>query len=310
MSYRKHHDPQQAQNRLAEFRRPHLEKLAASRLKPLDRSQQLKIRHKDLPVFESTAEIFDHIIIVRASNVHSLQYVGQKGFAPKPIDCKPKTADSHVWLDHGQSYCAGLVVDPTLTGDKAFSDKRKEKARESWREFLQAMSEREIHHKVFLRRGESGGIKGFYAVDTYPGSRHFGCLMLSEQNRPSRDFRLSLQEWQPFKQQHLRYIHGDYDLYGLIDTQADTKMVHKAPLHGLTNIFTHRFHEIQEHLNQQIGADMIQHGSEDNRGHTTDELYVFLPGAGIYYMQETADAIEEVYRLLWDQDGSYVLRSP
>ena len=67
----------------------HLEMLSASRLLPLDWSASLGIRRADIDVFVAAAVGFDHIVIVRATNVHSLKYVGQKGYVPKPIDCKP-----------------------------------------------------------------------------------------------------------------------------------------------------------------------------------------------------------------------------
>ncbi|MCO6457434.1 MAG: hypothetical protein J5I93_19205 [Pirellulaceae bacterium] len=307
------YDPRQAgeerrARRREEDRRPYLERLAASRLKPLDFRETLSIRRQDIAVFRAAAAAFDHIIIVRATNQQSLAYVGRKGFAPKPIDCKPKTADAHTFAAGHQVYSAGLVVDPTLTGDGAFlQESKRQSARDAWKGFLKDKTPAEIEQKVFWRRGSSGGMRGFFAVDTYLTSEYYGCLMVSEQERPSRDFRLSVQEWQDFKQKHMAYIHGDYDLYGLIDMSTDEKVVHDGMLRGIRHVYTHRFPEIQEFLNNGIGAAMVQHGAQDNLGHQDDELYVFTP-LGAYWLRETADAIREIYELVWGQGDGFVVR--
>jgi hypothetical protein len=78
-------------------------------------------------VFLEAARHFQVWILVRRTNVASLQYVGQPGFVPKRIDCKAKTADQDV-----PGYkLAGLVVDPNLQ-EKAFSPRRLAKAKDAW----------------------------------------------------------------------------------------------------------------------------------------------------------------------------------
>jgi hypothetical protein len=308
---------QSAENRarISESHRlPHRIDLAQTKLKPLDWAAELKIRREDIVVFEAAARSFDHIISVRATNARTLCYIGQKSFTPKPIDCKPKTADAGAFVRAvgTQVDCAGLVVDPTIVGSSAFkSDKKKVDARSAWESFLKDKSEDEIARKVFRRR-ES---KGFYAVDTYKQSKYFGCLMLANQDVPAREFNLNVAGWQEFKRTCMCYIHGDYDLYGLIDVEKTEATLHasrgrdrhspgviKERLHGMPHFYTERFPEIKAFLNAGIGAEMIQHAAQDLRYHHKDELYVFYPTGGKYHLVETADAIREIYELVFKQE--------
>lgn len=294
-------------------RRLHRIGVASSRLQPLAFGEFLKLRTEDIAVFSAAAELFDHIIIVRATNVKSLGYIGQKNYTPKPIDCKPKTADNDCFVQDLNlfSECAGLVVDPTVVSYAAFAtDAKRRKAHESWVGFLRDKSKDEKTRKVFRRRET----KGFYAVDTLRISRHFGCLMLSRQDIPSEDFHLGGRGWARFKQTEMRYIHGDYDLYGLIDLQPaplpslSGSLAHRSPrvlkekLHGTPHYYTAQFPQIQQFLNNGFGCDMIQHASQDHVAHQSDLLYVFYPEGYMYQIDATADAIREIYELLFKQE--------
>ena len=79
--------------------------------------------------FEKMAIERNEVIMVRCANVESLEYQGRKGCCPKPITCKPKTADTDAFPGPGMSRSrydtAGLVVDPTVhknvfSGDARF----------------------------------------------------------------------------------------------------------------------------------------------------------------------------------------------
>ncbi len=294
-------------------RRLHRIGLASSRLQPLAFGEFLKLRTQDIAVFAAAAELFDHIIIVRATNVKSLTYIGQKNYTPKPIDCKPKTADNNCFVPDLNLYCecAGLVVDPTVISHAAFaSDGKRRKAQESWTGFLRDKSKDEKANKVFRRRET----KGFYAVDTVRISRHFGCLMLSRQDIPAEDFHLASRAWARFKQTEMRYIHGDYDLYGLIDLRPPEmpslagSLINRSPrvlkekLHGTEHYYTAKFPQIQQFLNQGFGCEMIQHASQDHVAHQSDLLYVFYPEGYMFQIDASADAIREIYELLFKQD--------
>lgn len=291
----------------------HLANLASSRLKPLDWSVELGIRRIDVAIFLAASRGYDHIICVRSTNTKSLCYVGQKMFTPKPIDCKPKTSDMDVYVPAVgiQVACAGLVVDPTVMGSAAFKGNKFDKVCAAWTSFLKDKTCEEQQKKVFRRR-ES---KGFYAVDNYKQSNYYGCLMLSDQDIPASQFNLADRDWQEFKRDHMCYIHGDYDLYGLIDVAKIESAVYGPSgrdkvspkllveqLHGIPHIYTEHFPQIKEFLNRGIGTEMIQHASQDNLAHQDDELYVFYPFGGAYRLDATADQIRDIYLRLFDQD--------
>ncbi len=300
-------------SRIAEqHRSSHHARMAASRLKPLDWGAALGIRRGDIDVFLAAAVGFEHIVIVRSTNEKSLKYIGQKKYVPKPIDCKPKTADNNAYVaGAGQIECGGLVVDPSVVGFSAFSENKLSKAEHAWSSFLRGKTESERARKIFPRRQS----KGFYAVDTDKSSKHFGCLMLSEHDVPGADFGLNVVAWADFKRNHMNYIHGDYDLYGLIDIEQAEKTIRESggrdkfspalknePLHGMPHIFTRQFDQFKVFINNGIGVDMIQHAGQDNVEHQGDTLYVFYPDRSKYQLTASADAIRDVYRYVFHQD--------
>ncbi len=236
-------------------RRLHRIDVASSRLQPLAFGESLKLRREDIAVFSAAAELFDHIIIVRATNLKSLNYIGQKNYTPKPIDCKPKTADSNCFVQDLNLYseCGGLVVDPTMVSFAAFaSDGKRRKAHESWLGFLRDKTKEEKARKVFRRRET----KGFYAVDTLHVSRHFGCVMLSNQDMPADDFHLGGRGWQRFKQTEMRYVHGDYDLYGMIDlSPADWPSLSGSLANRSPRVLKERLHGTPHYYSAKFPAD-------------------------------------------------------
>ncbi|MBX9868667.1 MAG: hypothetical protein K2X63_02610 [Burkholderiaceae bacterium] len=304
---------QQARN-IERHRADHLAGLAPSKLKPLDWGAELGIRREDIAVFLAAAQAFDHIIAVRATNTKSLPYIGQKMFTPKPIDCKPKTADVNVYVSEikSQVKCAGLVVDPTIVGHKAFTGKKSNSVWEAWSDFLNGRTEKEKLTKVFRRIDT----KGFYAVDTDEQSKYYGCLMLSNQDIPADDFNLAKVDWQSFKLQHMFYIHGDYDLYGLLDIAKIEKVMDpgnlgkvrpeliRGKLHGMPHIYTLQFPDIQKFLNMGIEPriEMVQHDGQANVAHKADEIYVFYPNGGKYRIDATVADIEAIYERMYKQE--------
>ena len=287
---------------------------ASSHMKPLDWSARLGIRRQDIPVFKAAARGFDHTIIVRATNERSLQFIGRKGYRPKPIDCKPKTADapSYVAREELRVQCAGLVVDPTVVGNAAFaSDPKRNAAIDAWKQFLKDKSRDEIARKVFRRRGTS---RGYFAVDLEPRSAHFGCLMFSDNAMPEEALDERVPRWKVIRPRGLDYIHADYDLYGLLDMRRTVsalggaggeegfrKRIVRGELYGVPHHYSESFPTIQEFLNRGLGCAMIQHGSQDNVGHRDDALYVFDPIGGSYYVEASADAIREIYSQIFKQ---------
>ncbi len=286
----------------------HQTQLASENLKPFDWAKEKEIRGEDVPVFKAAAAAYNHIIVVRATNEHSIQYIGRPHYVPKPIDCKPKTASMNALSMGKQVPCAGLVVDPTLLPN-AFNSKKHAAATECWGKFTQGASAKEQKNKVFRRHGNAG----FYAVDTYKASANYGCLMLTVQNPPDKDFRLDVLAYQEFRRKlNMCYVYGDYDLYGLIDVdkvlQASKgkgiaeKQVMSENLFGVTSFHSPNFQQIRHFLNQGIGTNMIQHGSQDTFGHAADKLYVFTPLENAYVMEGTEAAIREVYQLIFKEE--------
>jgi hypothetical protein len=285
----------------------------SSLLQPFDRAATLGMRRADIEVFAAAAEYFNHIVILRSTNFHALQYIGNKAFTPKPIDCKPKTADHDVYVSGyaSQVKCSGLVVDPTLLGFGAFSGDKPEEAREEWDKFLCGKTAADRARKVFSRHQT----KGFYAVDTDPSSTYFGCLMLSEQDIPSPSFSLRSSDAASFKRHHMKYVHGDYDLYGLIDVEATENMMRESGgrdklrpvrengvLHGVPHTSGPAFKQIQAFINSAIGVDMIQHAGQDNLKHKDDTLYVFYPIGTTYTVRQSADGIRAIYNYVLQQE--------
>src|SRR4051812_20005553 len=92
------------------------------------------MRPQDVPHFQRAASHFRVWILVRDTNLASLEYIdlakaGQNYF-PKPIDCKPKTADR----SPSSRKHAGLVVDPEASA-ASFTDSKLEKALEEWKKW-------------------------------------------------------------------------------------------------------------------------------------------------------------------------------
>jgi hypothetical protein len=93
-------------------------------------------------------------ILVRRTNKASLDYIGLKGYVPKRIDCKAKTASENI----GKYKLAGLVVDPGI--HSSVFDKPLSKVIECWSE---------IEHLL----GKE------YNVEKDKSSKHYGCLKLN-----------------------------------------------------------------------------------------------------------------------------------
>ncbi|HUS04976.1 MAG TPA: hypothetical protein VMZ52_01680 [Bryobacteraceae bacterium] len=118
---------------------------------------------------------------------------------------------------------AGLVVDYSIHKD-LFSPKKQTDAERCWEAF------QEVLHAP----------KSSYAVNRTPASEYFGCVTLGGS-----------------------YIHGDYDLYDLIDPlQARRNLAACETMLGMPHRRGPYFLRVQEFVNTRIGVDMVQHGGE------------------------------------------------
>ena len=272
------------------------------------------IRRQDVEAFRDAARLFHVHILIRRTNPGSLQYVGRRGYMPKPIDCKPKTADRNVMLPTGRIVrCAGLVVNPTVPGfEKAFASERKAKKSVSeWLEFAQKYGLlKDLYSGEAYVAGrsdvESGGRSyrttdrgGVFLVQYDPAHVHYGCMMFCPVkvfNGGAPDLATAIQPL-PTRPTNL-YIHGDYDIFGIVPVDMPGfKTVHQAMLFGLENTYSEESRQVTEFLNRRMGTPMIQHGAQEDASIETDEhehLDVFWAGGQISEVRGR-DAIEKLY---------------
>jgi len=301
----------------------------SAKIKNFDWSDKnLGIRREDVNVIKATARAFNHIILVRDTNFSSLQYIGNKNFYPKPMDCKVKTADSDVFIPFASrnifSKTAGLVVDPTIVGSKAFKDSKYEKVIEAWNDFLKDKTPDEKKTKIFRRKGTSSG---FFAVDLNINSDYYGCLMISRSsdierrivegrtiatNEGSRKFDETAMQansaWRSANvwddnihdyKTRMQYIHGDYDLYALLNLDNINQATITESINGTENFCSEMFSEIQDFLNRGIGCPMIHHGDQFRYKHQGDKLYAFYPTGDVYVIDESGKTMKEIFTILY-----------
>lgn len=209
--------------------------------------------------FRAAAMHLNCWILVRETNPASLQYIDSPDYTPKPIDCKPKTADSNA---NGKKL-AGLVIVPSIHGSDAFSSKKFPKAMECWNDFLAlhgvnvcndpklTTQERGIKEAEDLNQKRSE-----YSVDLDKRSDHFGCLQFRKM-----------------------WIHGDYDLKDIIlEGQECRNLAAVETLRDQPHMRGPRFYRVQSIINTRLGKEMIQHSGEAQYAdHSEDVVDVFGP---------------------------------
>jgi hypothetical protein len=278
------------------------------------------MRLSDWFTFHRAAQTFGQWILVRWTNPESLKYIGRRtwdpghdrilAYYPKPIDCKPKTAD----IDIGGYELAGLVIDPTV--HKAFGkDSKVAAAAHAWQKFLhglgvndavelnrQTLSSRntpltlpnlaQVMHasatrggvsqdrlrQVNARQDDFSQERGF-RVDLDLTSRHYGCLLFNGM-----------------------YLHGDYDLKDIIDPrQLGPNMAVAERLHGQPHMRSAELDAVQQFVNAAIGVPMVQHGGEAQyTGHSEDQIEVFGPH-GEAHTLDGRDEILRWYKFGWNR---------
>jgi hypothetical protein len=95
-----------------------------------------------------------------------------------------------------------------------------------------------------------------YKIDLNPQSRHYGCLMLNG-----------------------AYIHGDYDLYDVIEVARPRgNLALVETLHGQPHFRGYKVKPVLEYINSRIGSPMIRHGGEAQyKDHSEQSIDVFGP---------------------------------
>jgi hypothetical protein len=120
---------------------------------------------------------------------------------------------------------AGLVVSPELC-PQAFGPQKLSNAKTAWTAFCRDQ-----------RPGQPGSR---YAIQTDKKSDHYGAVTL-----------------------HGSYLHGDYDLYDIIDpAQAHRNLASVETLLGQPHMRGPNLYKVMDAINHQIGVAMVQHGGE------------------------------------------------
>lgn len=252
------------------------------------------MRSKDIQAFRDAANSFGVHILVRRTNPASIYYIGRKGYMPKRIDCKPKTADKDVFIQKNGliSRVSGLVVNPTLPGFKtAFNSVEKyNDACEQWRKFSTKHCIN-MHGETAVFTNFNQG--GFYTVQMNPESQHYGCLRFCPVNYNASTGGAVVESYQ---EESMMYIHGDYDLYGLVPEEApEFKSFQSGTLWNENHFMSREFGQVQSYINNRIGTPMIQHGAQEHLTHQDDHIDVFWADGHISDAKGRA-AIEQLYR--------------
>ena len=239
---------------------------------------QPPMKTSHVKAFRDAARIYNVFILVRRTNLASLQYIGDPAYVAKRLDCKAKTADINiVHPQHGVIECGGLVADPTITGPRAFnSEKKYASALDEWRKFAATM----IHPAVATHEGQRrltyNPNQTFYFVDLDPRSMRHGCVKFS-----------SFSELRTGK-----YIHGDFDLYGIVpaDDPVRNVAVNETRL-GEKHARSPEFFDVQHYVNRQIGVPMVLHGAQESYGaeHSNEGIDIFQPDGTLTSAENLAE---------------------
>ncbi len=254
------------------------------------RSDILKhMKKAHVGVFQSAARLYHVAILVRRTNTASLQHIGEGYAVPKPLDCKAKTADFDV-VPRGsrlpearRGSIAGLVVDPTHFGERAYKDGKYPKALAAWRSFSSQLRPEMATYEQQKNIAFIIPNSGRYFVERNPEDPYFGCVKFS----PTTILREG------------KCVHGDFDLYGIVDMDAPDRIIRvKEKRLGQIHARSPKFMDVQTFVNSRIGVNMILHGSQETYAtdHEDDDLDVFFPDGRIEYAGPTANDIANFYR--------------
>jgi hypothetical protein len=215
--------------------------------------------------FQQAATVFRVWILVRDTNKASLDYIDKakagQSYHPKPIDCKPKTADRN---PAGREH-AGLVVDPVASPESFSPDKLKSALKEwekwPWQQFLDAADKgRPKPYQAQTIHGEPAGTF-YYRVDLDRSSKHYGGLMRGESAAA------------------MCYLFGDYDLKDIVDPDHPAgNLAAVEKLHGQLSLRGPKVYPVQDFINEQIGVPVLQHGGDAQaRPHAPEVIHVWSP---------------------------------
>lgn len=230
--------------------------------------------------FLGAAKLYQVYVLVRRTNLKSLDLIGDPMCVPKRLDCKAKTADRD--FDHprfGRKRCAGLVVDPspTVTGRGAFnSDQKYADACGAWAGFAASMIDPGVATLEGQRRLTYVPNGRFYFVDLDPKSERYGCVKFSISSVLAAG----------------KYVHGDFDLYGIVPAgdPARNVAVQEQRL-DKKHVRSPEFFDVQHYVNRQIGVPMVLHGTQEAYAaeHSDEGIDVFHPDGRITGAENAAE---------------------
>jgi hypothetical protein len=235
------------------------------------------MRDIDIQAFKDAAARYHAWILVRESNFSAKQYIGVKGYAPKRLDCKAKTAQYDVKLPGGlgEKRTAGLVVNPTIKGLLG-AFKKPENALKWWNEFSGLCYFPEPGKNLLWFPGGK-----FYSVQMDPAHVHYGCVLFSPiSNRAAAC-----------------YIHSDYDLFAIVPEDEPTVNYRvKEKRLGKDHTRSKMLFDVQHFLNRRMGVAMILHGEQETfSGDLNDTLDVFCPDGWTILRRKGALEIRQLY---------------
>lgn len=241
------------------------------------------MRGQDAEVFAEAAKWFGVYILVRATNPSSLEFIDKKGYSAKRFECKAKTADFDVVINGTVYKTAGLVVDPNIVGHGAYKGGKHEKAVKAWSDFwaFPAQGIYDAEGKPTVTYYPGGGT---YGVQMDPAHPHYGCVMFSSNSLISA----------------ATYIHGDYDLYAIVNAKSplDEVVFARDEWAAGDHFRSKELLDVQTFVNRRLGRPMVLHGDQEKFSpHTEDEAYVFFPDGRPVATLKNKSEIEKFYRV-------------
>lgn len=114
-----------------------------------------------------------------------------------------------------------------------------------------------------------------FSVDTDTKSKHYGCLKYEG-----------------------KYIHGDYDLYDIIDADnPERNLGLVSETKGYLHIVGPYLKKVADYINHRIGAPVIRHGGEyQYKDHSNQSIDVFKPKGHTSFTILNEYSIREWYR--------------
>ena len=257
-------------------------------------------RPKDIAVFKQAAKLFKVYIAVRRINPESLAYAGVKGYTPKLIDCKAKTAEHDIRINGKVRKLAGLVIDCDVYGRhlaEVFGKDKVASAVKEWKKFTHGgkLAPKSVYGpngKVQL----VGYVHGYsYFTQMDPDDEHYGCIRHSLNGL-----------WGS-----ARYVHGDYDLYAVVpaDNPSENVFVTETRLGEAHSRSPHQA-DVQTYVTAHIPG-MVAHGEQDTfKDDPDDDLDVFFPDGQTVMPVIGAASIRDLYATLFRGRQMFAGSSP